>query len=69
MVLKWAFWKISHQTEKVIGQIVKNWRGLGTELFTDADTFGVDFPVDLHVKDGFIDAYRNSEVSYVWKPW
>ena len=49
----------------MIGQIVKNWRGLGTELFTDADTFGVDFPVDLHVKDGFIDAYRNSEVSYV----
>ncbi|EOD08543.1 hypothetical protein EMIHUDRAFT_453020 [Emiliania huxleyi CCMP1516] len=27
-----------------IGKIVKMWRGLGTEVFTDADSFQLDFP-------------------------
>jgi uncharacterized protein YxjI len=27
-----------------VGTITKKWSGLGTETFTDADTFGVSFP-------------------------
>ena len=27
-----------------VGKIVKIWAGLGKELFTDADTFKVEFP-------------------------
>jgi len=33
-----------------VGKITKQWSGLGRELFTDADTFGVSFPMDLDVK-------------------
>lgn len=29
-----------------IGKIIKIWRGLGVEMFTDADTFNVEFPQD-----------------------
>ncbi|XP_053537934.1 phospholipid scramblase 1 isoform X2 [Ictalurus punctatus] len=34
----------------VIGRISKQWAGLDTEMFTDADHFGVQFPMDLDVK-------------------
>lgn len=34
----------------VIGRISKQWTGLDTEMFTDADNFGVQFPMDLDVK-------------------
>ena len=30
-----------------IGKITKKWSGLGKEAFTDADNFGVTFPIDL----------------------
>lgn len=33
-----------------IGKITKQFAGLVTEMFTNADTFGVTFPVDLDVK-------------------
>lgn len=33
-----------------VGKISKQWAGLVRELFTDADTFGVSFPIDLDVK-------------------
>ncbi|XP_063296810.1 phospholipid scramblase 2-like [Pelobates fuscus] len=33
-----------------IGRIVNQWAGLTQELFTDADNFGVQFPMDLDVK-------------------
>ena len=33
-----------------IGEISKKWTGLGEEMFTDADNFGVSFPVDLDIK-------------------
>lgn len=36
--------------EHKVGEIKKNWSGLGTELFTDADHFGISFPLDLDVK-------------------
>lgn len=31
---------------KEIGKIIKLWRGLGTEMFSDADTFSVEFPAN-----------------------
>ena len=33
-----------------IGEISKKWTGLGEEMFTDADNFGVSFPKDLDIK-------------------
>ncbi|VEL33941.1 unnamed protein product, partial [Protopolystoma xenopodis] len=33
-----------------IGLITKQWTGLAHELFTDADNFGIQFPMDLDVK-------------------
>ena len=32
-----------------VGEIRKQWSGLVREAFTDADNFGVTFPVDMHV--------------------
>lgn len=32
-----------------VGRIVKNWSGLLRETFTDADHFGISFPMDLDV--------------------
>ncbi|CAI9621423.1 unnamed protein product [Staurois parvus] len=34
----------------VIGRISKQWAGVVKEAFTDADNFGVQFPMDLDVK-------------------
>ncbi|XP_013380673.1 phospholipid scramblase 1 [Lingula anatina] len=36
--------------EHQVGQVSKQWSGLVKELFTDADNFGVSFPMDLDVK-------------------
>ena len=33
-----------------VGRISKQWTGLVKEVFTDADNFGVTFPMDLDVK-------------------
>ncbi|XP_049546970.1 phospholipid scramblase 2-like isoform X6 [Anopheles darlingi] len=33
-----------------VGKISKQWSGLGRELFTDADHFGINFPMDLDVR-------------------
>ncbi|VDI30685.1 Hypothetical predicted protein [Mytilus galloprovincialis] len=33
-----------------VGRVTKQWTGLGKELFTDADNFGISFPVDLDIK-------------------
>jgi len=37
-------------TEQEVGKISKQWSGLGKEIFTDADNFGINFPIDLDVK-------------------
>lgn len=41
--------KIIGSDEKV-GRITKQWTGLVKEAFTDADNFGINFPIDLDVK-------------------
>jgi len=33
-----------------VGKISKKWSGLLREAFTDADNFGISFPVDLDVR-------------------
>ena len=33
-----------------VGMISKQWSGLAKEIFTDADNFGVTFPLDMDVK-------------------
>lgn len=33
-----------------VGKISKQWSGLAREMFTDADFFGISFPMDLDVK-------------------
>ena len=35
--------------ETPVGQIRKQWSGLVKEYFTDADNFGITFPMDLDV--------------------
>nr|XP_006815905.1 PREDICTED: phospholipid scramblase 2-like [Saccoglossus kowalevskii] len=36
--------------ESKVGRVSKQWSGLGKELITDADNFGISFPIDLDVK-------------------
>ena len=35
--------------ETPVGQIRKQWSGMVKEMFTDADNFGITFPMDLDV--------------------
>ncbi|XP_072897648.1 phospholipid scramblase 1-like [Hemitrygon akajei] len=35
---------------ETVGTITKQWTGLMKEMFTDADNFGIQFPMDLDVK-------------------
>ena len=35
---------------KKVGKITKQWSGLASEMLTDADNFGINFPLDLDVK-------------------
>ena len=44
------FQVMSRDGEVEVGKISKEWSGLAREYFTDADTFGISFPVDLDVK-------------------
>ena len=36
--------------ETEVGRISKQWTGLLKEAFTDADNFGISFPMDLDVR-------------------
>jgi len=40
----------SHDGSSPVGRISKQWSGLIKEAFTDADNFGVTFPIDLDVR-------------------
>ncbi|XP_069105448.1 phospholipid scramblase 1-like [Argopecten irradians] len=35
--------------ETFVGRVTKQWSGLAKEVFTDADNFGISFPLDLDV--------------------
>lgn len=37
-------------TGETVGKISKQWSGLAREIFTDADFFGITFPMDLDVR-------------------
>ena len=40
---------LSLDKETKMGKITKQWSGLAREMFTDADYFGITFPLDLDV--------------------
>jgi len=41
---------LSYETGTEVGMITKQWTGLIKEAYTDADNFGITFPLDLDVK-------------------
>lgn len=41
---------LSKDGEHKVGKISKQWTGLLREMYTDADVFGINFPLDLDVK-------------------
>lgn len=41
---------MSKDKTTVVGRISKQWSGLLREAFTDADYFGITFPMDLDVR-------------------
>ncbi|XP_053209542.1 phospholipid scramblase 2-like isoform X2 [Panonychus citri] len=43
------FHVLSRDGNTQVGRITKKWSGLARELFTDADHFGISFPMDLDV--------------------
>lgn len=44
------FQVFSKNGDAQVGRIAKQWTGLVKEMFTDADNFGVVFPMDLDTK-------------------
>ena len=36
--------------QSIVGKISKQWSGFLKEAFTDADIFGINFPIDLDVR-------------------
>lgn len=44
------FQVLSRDGEVEVGKISKEWSGVTQELFTDADLFGISFPMDLDVR-------------------
>lgn len=45
-----SFKVLSRDGSEVVGKISKQWAGLLREMFTDADYFGITFPMDLDVR-------------------
>ena len=48
--LQYSIPQVLSKDDKEIGKISKQWSGLAKEMFTDADNFGIQFPMDLDVK-------------------
>ncbi|XP_031567694.1 phospholipid scramblase 2-like [Actinia tenebrosa] len=44
------FQVLSADGQNQVGKVSKQWSGLAKEMFTDADNFGITFPMDLDVK-------------------
>ena len=52
---KWVKWlnlvlQVLTNDGTVVGKVSKQWSGVAREAFTDADNFGVNFPIDLDVQ-------------------
>uniref|UniRef100_A0A8C6UCZ6 Phospholipid scramblase n=1 Tax=Neogobius melanostomus TaxID=47308 RepID=A0A8C6UCZ6_9GOBI len=45
-----VFQVLSRDEENLVGQISKQWAGFLQEALTDADNFGISFPMDLNVR-------------------
>lgn len=45
-----SLFQITTNNGEQVGKISKQWSGLAREMFTDADFFGINFPLDLDVK-------------------
>ncbi|XP_042190584.1 phospholipid scramblase 1 isoform X2 [Callorhinchus milii] len=45
-----GFEVVSLDESNIVGRITKQWSGLSREMFTDSDSFGIQFPMDLDVK-------------------
>lgn len=43
-------WQVVSLTGEKVGKISKQWSGMAREIFTDADFFGITFPLDLDVR-------------------
>lgn len=41
---------LSEDSSVVVARIYKQWRGLCAEALTDADSFGLSFPLDMEVR-------------------
>lgn len=50
LILPILFQVLSKDGEHVVGKIYKQWAGVLRETFTDADHFGITFPMDLDVR-------------------
>lgn len=50
LLIFFSFQVLSKDGQIEVGQIRKKWTGFGAESFTDADLFGVSFPMDLDVR-------------------
>lgn len=46
--IEFEIWNLERSVQ--VGRITKQWSGLLKEVFTDADNFGISFPMDLDVK-------------------
>ena len=47
---KFAFQLLTANGSEEVGKISKQWSNLMREYFTDADNFGIQFPMDLDVR-------------------
>lgn len=48
--ISFCFFQIVTMNGDEVGKISKQWSGLAREMFTDADFFGISFPMDLDVR-------------------
>lgn len=49
-MVDYGFQVLSMDESSSVGRISKQWTGYIQEAFTDADNFGIQFPLDLDVK-------------------
>lgn len=50
LIFNYNYSQVVSLTGEKVGKISKQWSGLAREIFTDADFFGISFPLDLDVR-------------------